>query len=112
MYFRALHLAVIFDQLDVLTPLLDVIATLDNRNEILNSVNNDQQTALQIASLTDNVEAVIVRTANFKFIFRFMTSKNILFNYVKLQSMLADLAIFFPRLGNTDKTIHSYKSFC
>ena len=50
----------IHDQLDVLSSVLDVVASLENRDEILNSVNSDQQTALQIAVLTDNVEAVIV----------------------------------------------------
>ena len=59
-YCRVLHLAVIYDQVDVLGSILDVVGTLENRYEILNCVNNDRQTAMQIAALTDNVEAVIV----------------------------------------------------
>ena len=64
MFDRVLHQAVINDQLEVLSSVLDVTLTLDNRDEILNRKNNDQQTALQIAVLSDNAEAVIVSTWN------------------------------------------------
>uniref|UniRef100_H2YII3 RHD domain-containing protein n=1 Tax=Ciona savignyi TaxID=51511 RepID=H2YII3_CIOSA len=54
-----LHVAVIHDQLEVLSSLLDVVATLDNKQSIVDAINKQKQTALQVAVLTDNVEAVI-----------------------------------------------------
>nr|CAB3264307.1 NFkBp105 NFkB protein [Phallusia mammillata] len=54
-----LHLAVIHDQLEVLTSILDVVVTLEKKEEILNKQNQQKQTALHIAAMTDNLEAVI-----------------------------------------------------
>ncbi|XP_076824171.1 nuclear factor NF-kappa-B p105 subunit-like isoform X2 [Clavelina lepadiformis] len=54
-----LHVAVIHDQLVALSAYLDVISTLSNSEEILNSMNKQMQTPLHIAALTDNVTAVI-----------------------------------------------------
>ena len=58
-------MAVIHDQLEALSCLLDVVQTVDCNKKIINSVNKQQQTALHIAVLTDNVEAVIVSNCYF-----------------------------------------------
>nr|NP_001071772.1 NFkB protein [Ciona intestinalis]BAE06579.1 NFkB protein [Ciona intestinalis] len=54
-----LHVAVIHDQMQVLSSLLDVIVTLNNKQNIIDAVNPQKQTALQMAVLSDNVDAVI-----------------------------------------------------
>jgi len=57
---RVLHLSVVHDQVEALSYLLDVISTMEERRAILDIRNKQQQTALHLATLTDNVDAVIV----------------------------------------------------
>jgi len=57
---RVLHLSVVHDQVEALSYLLDVISTMEERRAILDIRNKQQQTALHLAALTDNVDAVIV----------------------------------------------------
>ena len=60
LFFSLIHVAVIHDQLDVLSAILDVVKTLPYCNSVVNTANKQQQTPLHIAALVDNLEAVIV----------------------------------------------------
>lgn len=60
LFWRVLHVAVIHDQIEVLNSLLDVVDTLEKKDDIINKQNKLKQTALHIAAMTDNLEAVIV----------------------------------------------------
>ena len=60
LFFSLIHVAVIHDQLDVLSAILDVVKTLPYCNSVVNTANKQRQTPLHIAALVDNLEAVIV----------------------------------------------------
>ena len=73
MFCSAIHVAVIHDQLEALTSLVDVVETLPESCKILDTTNKQQQTALHIACLTDNFEALTVSVSvpsfRFKIVF-------------------------------------------
>jgi len=56
---------VVHGQLEALSCLLDVISTMKERRDIIDVRNKQQQTALHLAAMADNVGAVIVRMLSF-----------------------------------------------